>query len=114
MINYQRVLPRDLFNESKLLEQIGRICLSIHDSQLTGLSFDYDGSPFDIQLSDEGSLYISNLEFLDAEGLPVSFMTNYNNRDKNPLLAHDREAEEDYLVFDDRGDFTDRFLKKFA
>ena len=114
MINYQRVLPRDLFNEAKLLEQIGRICLSIHDSQLTGLSFDHDGSSFDIQLSDEGSLYISNLEFLDTEGLPVSFTTNYNSRVKNPLLAHDREAEENYFVFDDQSNFTNRFLEKFT
>ena len=114
MINYQRVLPRDLFNEAKLLEQIGRVCLAIHENVLTRLSFDNDGSSFDIQLSDEGSLYISNLDFLDAENLPVNFTTNYNSRLKNPLLAHDLETEEDYFVFDDQGNFTSQFLKKFA
>ena len=114
MIDYQRVLPRDLFNESKLLEQIGRVCLAIHANGLTRLSFDHDGSFFNIQLSDDGSLYISNLEFLDAEGLSISFTTNYNSRIKNPLLAHDLETEEAYFVFDDQGNFTNQFLQKFA
>ena len=114
MINYERVIPRDLFNEAKLLEQIGRVCLAIHENVLTRLSFDNDGSSFDIQLSDEGSLYASNLNFLDAEDLSINFTTNYNSRVKNPLLAHDPETEEDYFVFDDQGNFTSQFLKKFA
>lgn len=114
MSDYQRVLPRDLFNESKLLEQVGRICLAIHDNELTKLSFDHDGSPFDIQLSDEGALYVCNIEFLDVEDLPVSFTTTYNSRAKNPLLTHDIETEEDYLVFDDQGNFTIRFLERFS
>ena len=114
MIDYQRVLPRDLFNEAKLLEQVGRVCLSIHDSKLIPISFEHDGSPFDVQLSDEGSLYISNVVFWDVEGLAVSFWTNYNSRDKNPLLACDHETEEGYFVFDDQGNFTDQFLEKFG
>lgn len=114
MSDYQRVLPRDLFNESKLLQQVGRICLAIVDNELTRLSFEHDDSAFDIRLSDKGSLYISNIEFLDVEGLPVSFKTTYNSRAKDPLLTHDVETEEDYLVFNDQGGFTSRFLERFA
>ena len=114
MINYQRVLPRDLFNESKLLEQIGRVCLAIHDGKLNKLKINHDGSAFDIQLSDEGSLYISNLEFLDSDDLPVTFSTTYNSRIKNPLLFFDRCSEEDLDVFEDSGEFTKYFLDLFA
>lgn len=114
MINYQRVLPRDLFNEAKLLEQIGRVCLAIHDGKLNKLEINQDGSAFDIQLSDEGSLYISNLEFLDSEDTPVSFSTTYNSREKNPLLFFDRWTEEDRFVFKDSGEFTKYFLDLFA
>jgi hypothetical protein len=113
MNNYQRVFPRDLFNESKLLEQIGRIALAIHENQLRRLTLDHDGSPLDIQLSDEGSLYVSNLKFLDAEELPVTFSTTYNSRIKNPLLFFDRWTEEDRFVFKDSGEFTKYFLEKF-
>ena len=113
MINYQRVLPRDLFNESKLLEQIGRVCLAIHDGKLNKLEINHDGSEFDIQLSNEGSLYISNLEFC-SEDLPVTFSTTYNSRIKNPLLFFNRWTEEDRFVFEDSGEFTKYFLDLFA
>jgi|688.fasta_scaffold2624612_1 hypothetical protein len=114
MKNYQRVLPRDLFNESKLLEQIGRICLAIHDGKLTQLDFEHDGEAFDIQLSDEGGLYISNLEFLDSKNSPIFFSTNYNSRQKNPLMVLDPETEENLFVFGDSGEFSKHFLEKFA
>lgn len=113
MINYQRALPRDLFNESKLLEQIGRICLAIHDGRLTRLDFEHDGEAFDIQLSDDGELYIANLQFI-SDDTPIYFCTNYNSRNKNPLLVLDPETEENLFVFRDDGKFTSHFLKKFA
>ena len=49
MINYQRVIPRDLFNESKLLQQLGFVCLAIHDYRLTRITFEDSGEAFDIQ-----------------------------------------------------------------
>lgn len=60
--NYFRVLPRDLFNEAKLLKCVGRLCLLIHDRTAPeSLAFEENGEPFRVALLDEGSLTIANL-----------------------------------------------------
>lgn len=58
--DYGRVIPRDLFNEAKLLKCMGQLCLRIHnnDNLPAKMSADHDGSPFKIDLMDEGSLTI--------------------------------------------------------
>lgn len=62
---YQRVLPRDLFNESKLLKCIGQLVLLIHDGNCpNGLAFthhDEDDEPFIIRLMEDGHLTITNI-----------------------------------------------------
>ena len=109
-MTYQRVLPRDLFNESKLLEQIGRICLAIHDNEIA-LNFEHDGEEFDINLTDCGKLYISNISFTNKEGECIAFTTNYNSRDKNPLCVTDPKTEDEFFVFDNIGKFSSSFLE---
>jgi hypothetical protein len=112
MRNYQRVIPRDLFNESKLLQQLGFLCLAIHDWKLSRLKFEDTGNRFDIQLSDEGELSVTNLTFLRGEEA-IRFWINYNSRTKNPLLFENpRTGDPDY-VFDDQGEFTSRFFEQF-
>ncbi len=44
---YTRVIPRDLFNEAKLLKCIGRLVLLIHDGDHNNISFEHDGEPFE-------------------------------------------------------------------
>lgn len=117
MHNYPRVIPRDLFNESKLLQQLGFLCLAIHDRKITRLEVMDTGEPFDIQLSDSGELSVTNLEFLRPNFRQgeetIRFWTNYNSRTKNPLLFENpRTGDPDY-VFDDNGEFTSRFFEQF-
>lgn len=103
---YHRVLPRDLFNEAKLLKCLGRLCLWAHDYPGLGLRFDLrpDG-PFDIrQHQDSGDLYCRNLQ-VDGPGGPWALWVPYNSRDPWPLRFY-REGDDDddgRLVFTDTG-----------
>ena len=112
MHSYQRVVPRDLFNESKLLQQLGFLCLAIHDWKIGRLKLEDTGEPFDIQLSDEGELSVTNLTFLRGKEV-ISFWINYNSRIKNPLLFENPRTSDPDYVFDDNGGFTSRFLEQF-
>ena len=112
MHSYQRVVPRDLFNESKLLQQLGFLCLAIHDWEIGRLEVEDSGEPFDVQLSDEGELSITNLTFLRGEEV-IRFWINYNSRIKNPLLFENPKTGDSDYVFDDQGEFTSRFFEQF-
>ena len=108
--NYDRVIPRDLFNEAKLLKCIGQLCLMIHNNTVpVEMSFEReeDGSPFEIGLTDDGSLTIVNLTIF-IKNVPCAFHTTHNSKSNFPLyLEHDRA---EYLVFDDNGKFDKEFI----
>ena len=104
---------RDLFNESRLLQQIGKLCLAIEDKKIEGIEFEHDGLPFLINLTPCGYLRIENIRFrLTKIEESVSF-TLYNSRisnfrvpnpPSNPLLYEIDGIEGD--VFDEEGEFT--------
>ena len=107
MCNYQRVIPRDLFNESKLLKGLGRLVLLIHDGQCP-LKFEHDGQAFVIaQNQDCGSLYCSNLAFWSPCGSLIHIQSIYN--DKSPYTLTTIWNDEEIQVFNDDGSFTDEF-----
>lgn len=110
---YYREIPRDLFNEAKLLKCIGRLCLLIHDGfTINGMLFEHDGSPFIIeQNEDDGSLWISNIRF-EIAGNTVIFTSKYNSKSNYPLYCQKNYSEE-YLVFEESGEYTDEF-KEFC
>lgn len=106
--NYQRVIPRDLFNEAKLLKCIGRVCLLIHDNMAGRLTFEHDGEPFEIVQDDsDGSLLIRNIYF-SHDGNQLSFFTKYNSKDTYPIYCN--VGSEEYSVFEDDGNFTEVFF----
>ena len=107
---YGLVLPRDLFNQGKILQQIGKLCLAIHNYELPTLEFELEGDNFDIGLSDSGNLYIGNLIFSMSEN-PIEFYTRYNSRESNPLLTINPVTKEEIYVFTDNGEFTEDFLE---
>jgi len=108
---HDRVIPRDLFNESKLLQQIGKLCLAIHDNDIQGIEFEHDGSPFAIALTDSGCLYVENIEFRLIESQEsVCFFTSYNSRTANPL-QYEYDGNGENYVFNDEGNFNPEFLK---
>lgn len=109
---YQRVLPRDLFNEAKLLKCLGRIVLLIHDGIAPeSLQFDHDTSEtdgFDIwQDQSSGDLFCNNLEFT-VHHRRLHIYTVYNNRGEWPAFV---EFDGETLpVFDANGAFSNDFI----
>lgn len=111
-MSYQRVLPRDLFNEAKLLKCMGRLALLIHDQvapEGVVIVEDHYQSGFEIDLNPyTGELSIINMVVLIHE-IPVEFSTPYNSRENYPLLAE--YESESVSVFTESGEFDEEFIR---
>jgi hypothetical protein len=102
---YTRIIPRDLFNEAKLLKCLGRLALLVHDG--LPLEIDYDPDGFAInQRSSDGGLYVENMTF--SAKFPLELYSAYNSKMNYPLLC---QAEEEIFVFDEDGNLTEEFKK---
>lgn len=100
-MSYIRVLPRDAFNEAKLLKCIGKLTLLIEDRMLPGWTYEYDGEPFAIeQDQNDGSIFVSNIEFLKS-GIPIHLATPLNSRSSWPLQASGAGHDGDYVFSED-------------
>lgn len=109
---YERVIPRDLFNEAKLLKCLGQLCLLIHDEKAGPfISFEHDtaiAEGFHIdQDPNDGGLFCANLKFFFNQW-ELTLKTNLNARDPYPLLATVLDSEE-FHVFNDDGSLSDEF-----
>lgn len=106
--DYIRVVPRDLFNEAKLLKCIGHLVLQIHDNNnVANISFHHDDEPFIIGLLDEGYLQVCNISFW-VNNIKIDFVSQYNSKGNYPLMAYHDYCE--YVVFNDDGTFCVDFL----
>jgi hypothetical protein len=103
--NYQRTLPRDLFNESKLLKGLGRLSLLIHDG-LTPLDLkqEYDNKPFIICQDLDGNLRVLNYLVFN-KSRPIDLFSKYNSKHNYTLYAMTNNDREERLVFDEAGKF---------
>lgn len=109
-IKYQRVLPRDLFNEAKLLKCFGHLCLLILDNKIpphSNMLFYSNGKAFDIELYNDGSLSICNIEIWIKDKM-YSFFTTYNSKANYPLYLEHLGIQ--YDVFMEDGTWTDEFI----
>jgi len=110
-INYQRVIPRDFFNESKLLKCLGQLSLLIHDNkapvEMKLYTLNEDTEPFKIGLNFDGSLELQNW-YLEIKGIPYIVSSTYNSKSPYPLFVL-RDAVE-YEIFNDDGTFSDEFI----
>ena len=116
-MSYFRVLPRDLFNESKLLKCLGRVTLLIHDGFGGDLEFDFEDPEqgFLIDTTEDGDFFCRNLSFyVNSES--VFLYSGLNSKENYPLFF-DYELTEytkttsfcrEY-VFDPEGEFTELF-----
>lgn len=111
MKTYQRVIPRDLFNEAKLLKCMGQLALIIHDGvRWKDLRVDFHGRDrFRIeQDSGSGGLEMANVYVMLGK-LEILMHTAYNSKEPYPLYAT-LWNEEEVPVFNDDGtlhaDFT--------
>lgn len=112
---YQRVIPRDFFNEARLLNCLGKFEIAVGngDFQIQGLEVrtrfdDSTDSHFVIsQDPSSAALYCENyhawIEFKDRIE-PIELSIPYNAREKFPLIA--RYQGEDYFALDENGKAT--------
>ncbi len=100
-----RVIPRDFFNEAKLLKCLGHFEICIMDHPLPGLEFEvhFEGGPFVVrQNQSDATLYCENYRvFLAGEELKL--YTIYNSKDAYPLYGEYKGQH--FLIFDERGFF---------
>lgn len=109
--SYERVIPRDFFNEGKLLKCMGRLALGALDRTTPeGITLDVEenGEPFDIDLSDSGELYVSNYP-VTVNGYEAFFFTSYNSKRAYPFYC--RIDETDYEVFNEDGTWNKDFMQ---
>lgn len=119
-MSHERILPRDLFNEAKLLKCLGRLSLLKHE---------HPDLPFTVELDEEkatdrfiieqdqdtGDLYVSNIRILSGKiELQANIPYNAPN-DPWPLrvVYDDRDEFEETSVFDENGDLTAEARDKF-
>jgi hypothetical protein len=108
-MSYHRIIPRDLFNEAKLLKCLGQLSLYILDYAPRGLALDHENPEDGFRIEqneDSGALYCSNLECLCA-GRLIGLQSAYNSKDAYPLnfILDD----EDGRVFDEDGKLSKEF-----
>lgn len=110
---YERILPRDLFNDANLLKCMGQITCLIHDGRLNlKMNHRHVDKDFRIWQNDSnGSTHVANLTFDLQNGWTVQFWRPLNARGVWPLYAHVADSEIDIEVFDEHGQLTEQFLK---
>ena len=116
MINYTRVIPRDFFNESKLLKCLGQLSLEILDGELCDINikemisnpeegFKINQNPMD------GSVFCDNYLLEINDNTEITPFTILNSKDSYPLYI---QTEEDEIrVLDNNGKITKEF-KEFC
>ncbi len=111
-MSYTRVIPRDLFNEAKLLKCMGRLCLNILDNKtpvpIKVIEEDECAGGFAIHLSHSGDLMIVNIR-IKIKDTPVTFWTTYNSKANYPFFCGKDETE-CIEVFTDDGEYTEDFI----
>jgi hypothetical protein len=103
-MSYPRVIPKDLFNEAKLLKCIGRFALKIHNCEISGVNMTIEDNEEYFKIEQNpltAELYISNLFISDKDGEEIYLYTKYNSKENYPLLMFYKKNE--YYVFDETG-----------
>lgn len=113
-MTYQRVIPRDLFNEASLLKCYGRLALVLGETAGHKARLHHDGGAFEAQQdSADGSLTLwPSVEFIIDGQRPVRLWRPLNSREAWPLYAMIQDGEfEEVEVFDQHGFLTDAFRR---
>ena len=110
-MNYRRVIPRDLFNEAKLLKCLGQLSLNIETIPDFNLSLRDDYQDFGVSCNEFGMMFADNIE-ATYRGEMVYLSTNYNSREPYPLTyLYNDETE---YVFNDDGTLSVSFIETFG
>jgi len=111
-MSFRREIPRDLFNESKLLKCMGQLALILHDGMGVRwpLTLEHDEESFagfliEREFGHDG-LFVANMRLLlDGEEVPV--YTAYNSKEPYPLYFI--KDGDDGEVFTKDGKLSDEF-----
>lgn len=106
--HYERVLPRDLFNEANLLKCLGRLFLLCDDAPKDcTLVHTYSDRPFHVSQDDAtGAITCVNI-YMYIGDERILFWRPLNSREPWPLyIEYDDEC---ISVFDDNGNLTPEF-----
>lgn len=112
-MGYNRVLPRDLFNEAKLLKCLGQLCLLIHEGKCS-LKVVHDTKyweGFNVQQDPgDGDLFVVNLKVHTKDGKSVSLDTGLNAKEPYPMLFSIGDVAEQPL-FTDAGQLSPEYFR---
>lgn len=112
-MSYQRVIPRDLFNEASLLKCYGRIYIELENHDLPHVQLEHDGQAFEIEQDPgSGGLSIANVQLRVGDDC-IRLHRPLNSREAYPLYMTD-EDECEVPLFDDKGAFTPEALDLFV
>jgi hypothetical protein len=107
MKTYRRVVPRDFFNESKLLKCLG--AFMIEAERYDHIKCESSCEPFEIELNDSAELSVTNYYFYCAS-IELRLFTPYNSKEPYPLYADVCDEVGPFSVFSDDGKFTTEFV----
>ena len=115
-MNYHRVIPRDLFNESMLLKCLGSLSLAILDGAegTSRLSFKHNDEKrgFIIGMDhSDGSIRCGNLILNFMDKFPIDLFHTMNNRQPWPLKFEWLGDTGD--VFNENGSLSEEFINLF-
>ncbi len=112
---YRREIPRDLFNEAKLLKCLGQLSLILHDAVgiRWPLRLEHDDSEhpgFVIeQDASSGDIYCNNLSLYLGDKGEIELTTPLNSREPYPLMYQAWWDEGQGNVFTDDGKLSEEF-----
>jgi DNA-binding response OmpR family regulator len=111
-VQYTRVVPRDLFNEAKLLKCLGKVALSILDGKLKEFNLTekhtHEDEGFIVLQNEDGDIMCENYRVFKGKE-EIYLFTRLNSRANWPLMTIDHRNE--YIeVLNDEGKFTKEFI----
>lgn len=110
-IRFDRVYPRDFFNEAKLLKCFGQVSLNIEDCK-TDLLFLNPTRTANIILYNDGYLGFDHPFFWTKERKPLVMRTVYNSKSTYPIYYYDTDTNEEIPVLTEQGEFTNEFINQ--
>lgn len=104
-MSYQRVIPRDLFNEASLLKMYGALYIALENRNGDARFSQEDMPSFEIiQRDEDGAIFVANLDLI-VKGASYRLIRPLNSRQPWPLYAENRDDPnaEPVAVFNDGG-----------
>lgn len=113
--NYGRVLPRDFFNEAKVIGMAGKLVSAYNEGKLPkGFQVFVSDIP-KVGLTEDGDLFLDGFEGY-FDGTPITLTIPYNSgkTDRFPLQATAEEIDVwSVSVFDEEGNLDEEFTEAF-